>query len=102
MLPGKYAGESTSMTNNESLPRIQNTFNFLVSLLKGFFNPPEIEEVQGFIDVGEYEMALETLCFIVQDKKKTISIRIFNYIVELGILMEMDPGTWGSLRNNVR
>lgn len=62
----------------------------LLSLLTSVFNESEVKEVQHFIDVGEYGLALETLVGIVDEEDKRISIETSKLIYELVGLMSMD------------
>ena len=75
-------------------------FNFelieslLCSLLKatvGGLSDAERAEVQQFIDVGEYGLALETTVDIYAEEKKIPSTDVMSLIEQLGISMGMAP-----------
>ena len=75
-------------------------FNFelieslLCSLLKatvGGLSDAERAEVQQFIDVGEYGLALETTVDIYAEEKKIPSTDVMSLIEQLAISMGMAP-----------
>lgn len=62
----------------------------LIKLLGGIFSQSEIQEVQDFVDAGEYGLALETLVDIVDEEDKKISNEIVASILQLADKMSMD------------
>lgn len=62
----------------------------LLALLKNIFSQSECLEVNDFIAVGEYGLALDTIVDIIDEESKNISTDIFNQILELTKLMELD------------
>ncbi|MCS4295489.1 hypothetical protein M2375_003732 [Comamonas sp. BIGb0152] len=55
------------------------------------FSDVEMSEVQRFIAVGEYGLALETIVDIYFEEKKVASMRAINIIESLAYAMSMDP-----------
>jgi hypothetical protein len=62
----------------------------LLDLLLAVFTDDERNEVQEFIDVGEYALALETLVCIVSEENKWISGKVLMLICELAGMMRMN------------
>jgi hypothetical protein len=62
----------------------------LLLLLKVVFTDSETQEVQDFIDVGEYGIALETLVEIIIEESKLISIEALDLIKKIAVLLELD------------
>lgn len=62
----------------------------LLSLLSGKLNDYEKGEVQGFVDAGEYGLALETLVDIVIEENKQIPGESLVLLCELADVMQMD------------
>ncbi len=69
---------------------IEDSFSQLMNFLVGVFSQSEIQEVQDFIDAGEYGLALETLVDIVNEEDKKISNEIVASILQLVDKMLMD------------
>lgn len=51
----------------------------------------ERAEVQRFVDVGEYGLALETAAAIYSEEKKIATAEVVNLIERLAAAMSMDP-----------
>jgi len=62
----------------------------LLDSLLAVFTADERNEVQEFIDVGEYALALETLVCIVSEENKWISGKALMLICELAGMMRMN------------
>jgi hypothetical protein len=77
---------------------IERKLRELVKALESSFLPSETNEVISFVDVGEYGIALETICFIIAEEKKDISYTVYSLIEEAGCKMQMDPRIWGQLK----
>ncbi len=75
-----------------------SNFDLIESLLFNLLNASvgelsaaERAEVQAFIDVGEYGLALETTADIYAEEKKTPSTEVLSLIERLAIAMSMAP-----------
>lgn len=77
-----------------------NLLHILEALPETWTNS-EVEEVRHFVEHGEYGVALETLCAIIEEEGKEISPQLYNHIHELGKRMEMAPEIWESLEGHV-
>ena len=64
----------------------------LVNMLKIYFTQPELDEVIEFIKYGEYGLALNTVIDIIIEENKKISNDIFNVMIELSDIMDLDSG----------
>jgi hypothetical protein len=51
----------------------------------------ERQEVIDFIDVGEYGLALETLCAVLIEERKRIGVATLDELVRLDTAMKIDP-----------
>jgi len=80
------------MTNN-NYQYIEEILLRLLGLLLAVFTESEKSEVQEFIDVGEYGLALETLVDIVYEEDKQISSEALRLVQELAEVMQMDANT---------
>lgn len=87
------------MKNNQHFNQIEILFSKLLQLLVDFFTESEMKEVQEFIDVGEYGVALETLCSIIDEENKVISKEVYDLIAQLGTSMEMGTESWEFIRD---
>lgn len=71
----------------------KNTERLLLKLLNSVdqvFNQQERAEVQEFINVGEYGLALDTLIDIIVEENKQISENSVKIIKEIAAIMLMD------------
>ena len=75
---------------NHNYKNLENLLVRLLALLSEIFSNTEVQEVQEFIDVGEYGLALETLVDIVDEESKQITSEVLILVKELAEAMEMD------------
>jgi hypothetical protein len=78
------------MTTSVNYQQIEGLLEQLLELLKSVFSESEQSEVQDFINVGEYGLALETLVDVVQEEDKKISKEALRLIKKLCSLMSVD------------
>lgn len=82
--------------------QLEVLFESLYLHLASLFSSPDLAEVMEYLDHGEYGIALETLCFIIEDEKKPITQKIYALIAQLGNLMEMEKDLWEKLKVLIR
>lgn len=78
----------------ENYRYIEELFVRLLNLLGTVFAEPELKEVQDFIDVGEYGLALETLVDIVVEEDKQIPGEALKLVKELSVAMLLDESVF--------
>jgi hypothetical protein len=81
------------MTNRD-YQYIEESLLRLLVLLSVVFTDAERSEVQEFIDVGEYGLALETLVDIVVEEDKQIPSKVLMLVDELSDVMELDKAVF--------
>ncbi len=69
---------------------IENRLLLVLSLLVDVFSESEVNEVQEFIDVGEYGLALDTLIDIINEESKTIPLAVVSLVGETAAAMGWD------------
>lgn len=69
---------------------IEKLLDRLLILLKNTINDTECNEVQEFIDVGEYGLALETLIAILIEESKVVSVEVLGLLKESAIAMSIE------------
>lgn len=75
----------------------------LLMLLTTVFSESEITEVQEFIDVGEYGLALETLVDIIDEEDKLVEHDVQKLVLEAASAMSLDKEVFlGKLGRHVR
>ena len=77
---------------------LEARLNSVLSGGEGWLSREEAEEVRGFVDVGEYGVAFETLCGIIVEEGKSISHEVYQQLAQLGRLMKLDEQTWLKLK----
>ncbi|CAJ0563717.1 MULTISPECIES: MafI family immunity protein [Gammaproteobacteria] len=70
--------------------KIESTLELLLMALSDSFSECESIEVQEFIDVGEYGIALETIIDIINEESKNITNEAEFLIEKAGRIMNMD------------
>ena len=60
--------------------------------------PVESQEVQMYLEAGEYGLALETICAVLKQKQIAVSAATYVKIMDLGERMEVDPNNWQDLQ----
>ena len=70
---------------------VETLFTNLLNASKGELTDAELGEVQSFIDVGEYGLALETAADIYAEEGKIPSADVVSLIERLAIAMSMAP-----------
>lgn len=75
-----------------------NQLTQLISQPHGWLTQNEFKEVSDFTDAGEYGVALETLCGIIAEENKKITLEQYQKISELGRLMGIEDDTWLQLK----
>ena len=69
---------------------IENLFKQLFHQVSNLFSTEELNEVNEFLDVGEYGLALETFIDIVVEEKKDIPAKACILIEELAVVMKIN------------
>lgn len=72
---------------------VETLFTNLLNASKGELTDAELAEVQSFIDVGEYGLALETAADIYAEEEKIPSANVVSLIERLAIAMSMKPAS---------
>jgi hypothetical protein len=76
----------------------------LRSVLAGigqYTSTSDVEEVSEYLDVGEYGLALRTICELLTEKGSAIPSRLYQLISDIGCRMQMDSGIWEQLRTRI-
>ena len=78
--------------------RLESGIKVLLERLGGALSEKEKVEVMQFVGVGEYGVALETLCGIIMDGQYVIGQGALREIQELGTVMGLDPDFWRQIK----
>ncbi|MBI3560398.1 MAG: MafI family immunity protein [Gammaproteobacteria bacterium] len=78
----------------EDYQHIEELLIRLLNMLVAIFSESELKEVQDFIDVGEYGLALETLVDIVAEENKKIPRAAIVLVKELSTAMLLDESVF--------
>jgi hypothetical protein len=70
---------------------IETLLSQLLTAAAPVLSDTELAEVQRFIDVGEYGLALETAAAIYSEEKKIATLEVVGLIERLAAAMSMDP-----------
>lgn len=84
------------MTDSDRYSSVVQLLDALLVELNSVFTTAEIAEVQHFIDVNEFGLALETACDIVREEHRPITPAIASRIDQIGRLMGVSDGHLGA------
>lgn len=71
--------------------KIESLFAKLLTATTSVLSESEVAEIQRFIDVGEYGLALETAIHIFVEERKLPSADVVELFKSLAIAMQVDP-----------
>lgn len=77
----------------------------LLTTINEIYNIPQLckdEILEYIIQHGEYGIALEDLCSVIEQERISLSRAIYDKIIALGVEMELDPSLWNRLLELVR
>jgi hypothetical protein len=84
---------------SERFLEIERLFVQLLTLLRPTLLEAQLQEVNHFVDVGEYGLALETVVDIFVEERKEPGSDVTTRIAELASKMSIDPAPlWRRLR----
>lgn len=70
--------------------KVEDLLCQLMAEAKALFSDTELCEIQKFIDIAEYGLALETAIAIYLEERKPIGSKALDLIDCLGVIMSMD------------
>lgn len=79
---------------------LEEGFKELLTLVEPIFSQVEIAEVQHFVDVGEYGLALETFCGVVVSGKKMVTSSVLQKCFALAEEMDMQDDIQAMLKDH--
>lgn len=68
---------------------VENLFRQFLPALREVFSASELAEVSGFIDVGEYGLALDTAVDIFVEEKKVATQSVIGFAERLAVAMDL-------------
>lgn len=78
---------------NVDYQKIEKNFSALIISLSKKFTSEEINEIEEFIDHGEYGLALDTVIDIIMEEDKEVSNDDLSIIVKLSNIMNLETDT---------
>ncbi|MEG4344574.1 MafI family immunity protein [Microcoleus sp. A003_D6] len=75
--------------------------NEVLDKLKESLSDTQIEFLQSYINAGEWNLALETLCDILIEEEIPIDSRGYELLQEVGNTLSMEKETWEMLKVQV-
>jgi hypothetical protein len=57
-------------------------------------DPGAAQEIQMYLDAGEYGLALETICAVLKQKSRPVSAATYVIIMDLAKGWDLDPSLW--------
>lgn len=80
---------------------IEQKFEQVLSLLNDDLQQQEIDQVCLEFYVGEWVLALESLCAILYEKNVSISPEVYHLLQEIGLNLEASQDTWQCIQLQV-
>lgn len=79
----------------------RDLLDILAALLPETLKESEAGEIRYFVDHGEYGLALETLCDVVEEEDRRLPPEVYDKVRKLGASMGMEPEVERRLRGFV-
>jgi hypothetical protein len=73
----------------------------VLSLVAPSLSEDQRRDIRTFIDVGEWALAVETLCDLLYEDELPVPARAYALLQEIGDLMGLEPRTWELLEPQV-
>jgi len=89
------------MTNETNSTKITNKLNEALSQAKDVLSENQINDIEMYIKAGEWGLALETLCDFLYEDDLPISLKAYNLLQEVGLILEIDRQNWEILKEQV-
>ena len=80
---------------------VVNKLNQVLAQLKEVFSDAQIEFLQSYINAGEWNLALETLCDILIEEEIPIDLKGYELLQEVGNILNMESEIWEMLKVQV-
>ena len=80
---------------------VVKNLNEVLAKLKESLSDTQIEFLQSYINAGEWNLALETLCDILIEEEIPIDSRGYELLQEVGNTLSMEKETWEMLKVQV-
>lgn len=74
--------------------KIESLFNQLLITLHNVFTAPEMSEVEEFVDVGEYGVALDTVVDIFIEEDKGVPSEVIDVVAKLASAMGLSSAEY--------
>ncbi|WP_341735839.1 MafI family immunity protein [Microcoleus sp. CAWBG640] len=75
--------------------------NEVLAQLKEVFSDAQTEFLQSYINAGEWNLALETLCDLLIEDEISIDLKAYELLQEVGNILNMERETWEMLKVQV-
>ncbi len=72
-----------------------------LSLVAGELSAAQVEDVRLYIKVGEWRLALETLCELLYEDELPIPVQAYELMKEAGAMMNLDAKLWSRLQPQI-
>lgn len=79
------------MVNSKS---VVDSLNLMLFSVRGSLSESEVSTIQEYIDVGEWKLAIETLCTFLYEKNISVSRQSYRLIEKAGESLGIDIDTW--------
>jgi len=70
----------------------------LLAMLESRLSKEEIDDLNSYVDAGEYGVAFQYLCEILVRRNQPIPPEAYKLCDSLGTRMQLDPQIWAGLR----
>ena len=80
---------------------VETKLHQVINIIKPQLSETQIEFLQSYINAGEWNLALETLCDILIEEEIPIDSRGYELLQEVGNTLSMEKETWEMLKVQV-
>ncbi|MCU0542794.1 MAG: MafI family immunity protein [Oscillatoriaceae cyanobacterium Prado104] len=105
MIENQSGGYTHSPSQISSIQRnpiiIPGNLNEVLAQLKESISDTQVEFLQSYINAGEWNLALETLCDLLIEEEIPINSRGYELLQEVGNVLNVEGETWEMLKVQV-
>lgn len=80
---------------------VANKLNEALSIVSEVLSKAQKKDIIMFINAGEWEPALETLCEFLYEEEFPITLKAYGLLQEVGSLLKLNKNLWENLKNQI-
>ena len=80
---------------------VVSNLNEILSLVREGLSESQLDDIRTYVNVGEWNLALEVLCQMLYEDKLPIPSRAYDLFQEVGAMVHLNSKTWEIVKSQV-